>query len=129
MKPTNIYNHNEERKNRYECEKNDGISLTVPNQSATIREILSRTGVATIGKPVSYDDEPSHDAIDVTSKLGFDIVEADERLQEFAIREAEQKAKAKQKAKEDKQRANDEAKKLAEQKTAEQNKANENSPK
>ena len=66
---TTQFNHLENCSDSFEKVK--GISLTVPNQSLTIREILRRSGVIDSGLPVYYDDNPDHDSVDPTTVSGL----------------------------------------------------------
>lgn len=76
-----------------------GLSLTVPNQALTIREILRRSGVIDVGKQVYYDQEPDHDNADPTQVgSGFDLSDATEMLNNISQRELERIAKREAKA-------------------------------
>jgi len=94
-------------------EVNKGESMTIPDQSLTIRQILERF---TLGQPVMgshavmYDGEnPSHDDIDPTLDPAFDLSDYTTISSEIVTAKAERKAKA-QAAKAEAERSEAEAK-------------------
>ena len=106
--------HKENRKDSYEYTTQ--ISLTVPNQSLTIREILTRSGVIDSGLPMYYDENPTHDGILPTDTRDFDLSDvqtiSEEIVERRAMRKAESEAKrseAEAKRKAEEQKAKDEA--------------------
>lgn len=89
---TSQLNHKQERPNTYEVFS--GVSLTVPDQSLSIREILRRSGVIDSGKSIYYDENPDHDNVDPTQNGNFDYADAVAISQTLAERRSERKAKA-----------------------------------
>lgn len=88
------------------------VSLTIPDQSLTINEILRRSGVIDIAKDIYYDENPDHDSILDTERNGFDLSDVSATANAVAIRAAERKAKAEALSEEA------EAKRLAEEQEA-----------
>lgn len=111
--------HKKERPNSYE--HIEGISLTVPNQSLTIREILSRSGVLDVGQSVYYDVDPDHDSLLPTDSRDFDLSDISTISEEIVTRRTARKAEA------EAQREEAEAKRKADELEA-QAKAKEQSP-
>lgn len=87
-----------------------GVSLTVPDQSMTIQEILRRfaTGQTIgVGKQIYYDDLDDFDQIDPTLDPNFDLSDVSLIRNEIKEREIEAQAKRDEKANEEKQKAAD----------------------
>lgn len=85
----------------YECfEHPKGISLTVPNQALTIREILRRSGVIDAGLPFYFDDDPSHERLDPTLSSDFDLSDATKISNEILASQSRRQAEAEAIAKE-----------------------------
>ena len=75
------YNHKENP-----GELNTAESETVPNQAFTVREVLLRFNNGTlpnIVQPVYYDDTEDYDNIDPTQNPAFDLVDAENILNEI----------------------------------------------
>lgn len=69
---------------RYSCERSKLPSLTVPNQSLTIREILSRSGVLSVSKSIYHDGLDDFDACDPTLRPDFDLSDVTEISREIS---------------------------------------------
>lgn len=75
------YNHTE-----HLGEINTAESETIPNQAFTVKEVLLRFNQGTlpnIVQPVYYDDTDDFDNIDPTLNPAFDMVDADNILNEI----------------------------------------------
>lgn len=65
----------------------DDVSETIPNQSFSIQEIITRfTGgiMPTITKRVYYDDNADFDSVDPTLRPDYDLTDAYSRLSELS---------------------------------------------
>ena len=85
------YNHKENP-----GETNTGESKTVPNQAFTVREVLLRFNNGTlpnIVQPVYYDDTDDFDNIDPTQNPAFDLVDAENILNEINNNKKEREEK------------------------------------
>lgn len=83
-----------------QTEINNGISLTVPGQTFTIKEILTKfsNGMElNLGHPGQFQDDPSFDDYDVTRDPDFDLADATEQLSAFTERQ-QQTARARARA-------------------------------
>ena len=92
----NRYNYVPTEKYCFEKENNEP-SETVPDQSYTISEIITRfTGgiLPNITRDVSYDDEPTFESDDITRRPDFDIVDAMETLESLSKKFETEKAAA-----------------------------------
>ena len=83
-------------------EKVIGESETIPDQSYTIEEIISRfTGgiMPTVNNRIFYDDDPDFDSTDPTMRPDYDLVDAladmDALSRQFEARKKEDDEKAK----------------------------------
>ena len=108
------YNHKENK-----GEVNNGESETVPGQAYTVTEVVLRFNNGTlpnIVQPVYYDDNEDFDNIDPTLNPAFDIVDAENILNDIKNNLEREKNKIqnspeiKSKIEEDKERLNDEIK-------------------
>lgn len=88
---------NYDPKAKYCSENPIGPSETIPDQSYTITEIITRfTGgiLPNIQRNVSYDDDPSFDSDDITKRPDFDLVDASEALSSLSEKFEAEKAAA-----------------------------------
>lgn len=69
-------------------------SLTIPDQSLTINEILRRSGVLDMAKPIYYDENPDHDSLLPTEANGFDLSDVSATAEAVAVRQTKRKAEA-----------------------------------
>lgn len=107
--------------NTRDMEANTGLSLTIPGQSYTVREILEKftRGLAPrVSKNGVFEEDPSFDTIDATQSPDFDLTDATTLLHQSLTALSESKAAQKTameakeaiaKAKEDKQSEDDKA--------------------
>jgi len=83
-----------------------GKSMTLPDQSLTIQEILTRFSRGLpigVGKePIWNEDDPDFDDDDMTRTPGFDIVDAENFINEIELKKPRKKAENKPDEKEEK---------------------------
>lgn len=92
----NRFNYVSTEKYCFEKANNDA-SETIPDQSYTISEIITRfTGgiLPNIQRNVSFDDDPTFDSDDITRRPDFDLVDASEALASLSEKFEAKKAAA-----------------------------------
>lgn len=74
----------------------EGETETVPDQSYTISEIITRfTGgiMPSIGKQIRYDEDPSFDSHDLNARPDYDLVDAFQDMKELSDKFLEERDK------------------------------------
>lgn len=95
-------------------EKTEGVSLLVPNQSFTVRELMKRHMAGTmpaIGKQALWDEHPTFDSFDKTVG-NFDLVDAEELAKEMTDRLDEIEAERKELKKKEEKRIKEKLERL-----------------
>lgn len=101
-------------------ERNEGVSLTVPNQSYTIRELMAKHASGSlplIGKEGTFEDEPDIDHVNPLENPAADLVDKLEMQQQLAA--ANKRLAAAKKQLESKKDSKIELEKTADSKDAE----------
>lgn len=94
MKLLNRFNYVPDLPHHFEY--TEGETETVPDQSYTISEIITRfTGgiMPSIGKQIRYDEDPTFDSHDLNARPDYDLVDAFQDMKELSDRFLEERDK------------------------------------